>query len=1069
MKTSKLLFLAAISAAFASCSNDDLVSTNSANNTGLKGKLVETGLIGMGRDAGNAETRAYSVDGQFIWMPTLLDANGMMAPTRTNQRIGLAWTGLDNKNPEFSAATALSQKVYTNYEFEHIGWLDADATGPEFEECAPFGLINGAFINGEATPVADHAGTYNAQASIYQYAGGTAVGYPQGRYFSSVSSATANLNLGTGLFKTNNASVFEGEYLVYFPYTDKFTKGQILADQPWEYDIDVAKNRFTTLSEHAFAIGYIPHYNGGSEISKISTKTLSAFAGVKLYNYNSAQPADKNIKKVVLYSPTSGIIYQQDLDAAKCVDALKNGGAIGKDLYFESANKQTTNAVFASLTNSIAGTDYATITGTTSKPAAGMNVYFPVLPQTIADLKIILIDDQDKTCEISFANTAFTSGADCSKEINLYDYRNSFANNYMVVDEPTLLSALAMITNGTNGAALPGMNTIKMLKDIRLETVFSPQVGGKGYVAPVDRNNPTPEERLSVGYYIGTLQTLFFNKNITIDSDFNAKLTIASGQSLNLRSLNSDAKFTVNVDLEIEGMGCCGGAVGKLFVGGAKNNDTKAAFGNIDNYGALVLGTITNSKAVITVDKLVNKYDAAAIEKAGKRTDAATLGIGGITNTNVTIGTLENGGNIWVRPLIADIAQGVANQFTTKPIADTFTGLSLPLPTTRIINVTIGTLTNEVTRPSTGFLGGSILVDQYSIVNVNTSMDNKSDESLIQIIGTSASATDGRLDAKGAAVNAGTIDNTGVVNFTGSNLDNNGLFIDQTSGQVGGKKVNNGTATGTTTKYYAGDQTKYYSTDLGVEGIYVSQVHTDARMAFVLSDAVEYPSTVIVEILNSDQAGGVYNLAKYANDLAGKDVYVRANKQIAFKAYLGTGTPTALSTKSFGHCVEVFNGTLLAKDGILSTVHDVKVNSGATFLTSASTAGYPDTFVTIGRDLINNGITTHTAKLLTVTEDLTNTGTFTSNATFDVKDTINTSGTFTSTGTDNTAGAFSETAGSATFAAQTTTTISGRFDCTGGSFERLGLGGGNSYRATVNVGTLGATTGTTTSGWPTEM
>ena len=100
--------------------------------------------------------------------------------------------------------------------------------------------------------------------------------------------------------------------------------------------------------------------------------------------------------------------------------------------------------------------------------------------------------------------------------------------------------------------------------------------------------------------------------------------------------------------------------------------------------------------------------------------------------------------------------------------------------------------------------------------------------------------------------------------------------------------------------------------------------------------------------------------------------------------------------------------------------------------------------------------------------NIKNEGTLLSKSTFKVVNDIVTSGTFTSEGTDNTALNFTEKAGQVTFAAQTTTTITGTFNCFGGTFDRLGLDGTSQYRATVNVKELGVIEGTTSTAWPTE-
>lgn len=1044
MKRSKLLFVAAISASLVGCQDDTFVSSNSMTNGGMNGKLVEAGLLGIGRDA-NADTRAYSVDGRFIWMPTGLGADGKITAdpitgaSRSNQRIGFCWTGINTEHPEYSSASSLTQKVYSNYEFEHVGWLDIEAkNGPVTEECPPYKLTNGAYMIGEtgngdvATWAANPYTSSNGTGTKYQTSdnGKNALGSYSG----------GDLNLGSGLFKTNNADVFEGEYLVYFPYTDKFTKGQILATQPDHFDVDVTKNRFETLSRYAFAVGHVKHYAGGQSLSQINAKTLSSFAGVKLYNSNTTFTTTK-IKKVILYADESKFLFEQDLDASKCVDAIVNDKAFGANLYYDGKVdnpteliQDDTNAIYATLSSG--STKFATITtAVNSTEATALRVYFPVLPQTIQNLKVILVADNDQTYEYSAGAKEFKSSADCSVSIDLKNA--TFTNKYMVVDEETLFSALANIKD--NGSAT-SINTIQLLKDVKIEDVAS----------------HTP--------YVGTLNSLFFDKNINIMTNCGAGLFLAAGQNMNIKSLNADAKLTFNVNFTIEGAGCCGSKVARLAIGGTQANACKVDFNNkIVNNGALALANVFDQSTMININELENAYDEWAID-GSKMTDAAALFFLGNKSSVINISTLTNKGTIVAKPSSVEVTDNNTT-FTDKVSTSGYTVTGRP------INVTIGTLTNEVSLCKHQGLtaGGTIEIEKNTLINVTTKLENKSDAALIKIIGTSASATDGRLDVKGTSINAGTIDNTGVVNFTASSLDNNGLFIDQTSGQVGGKMIDNGkgAVSGKTTKYYAGDTNKYYATDLGYAGIYVSQVATVGRMAFVLDDAVEYPSTVIVEILGCDE--NFFNLAEYTNDLSGKDVYVKATQQIAFKSY--SGSPIVLAEKSFGHCVEVFSGAkLVAKDGILSTVKNVIVNENATFIASESTNGYPATTVTIGENLINYGATTHRSALLKAKNIMNEeTGAFTSKSTFEVTNDILTSGNFVSEGTNNKTLNFKETDGLTTFAAKTTTTVSGRFDCTGGQFERLGLDGGSTYRATVNVGTLGATDGTTSTAWPTEM
>lgn len=160
-------------------------------------------------------------------------------------------------------------------------------------------------------------------------------------------------------------------------------------------------------------------------------------------------------------------------------------------------------------------------------------------------------------------------------------------------------------------------------------------------------------------------------------------------------------------------------------------------------------------------------------------------------------------------------------------------------------------------------------------------------------------------------------------------------------------------------------------------------------------------------------------------------------------------------------------------DGLLSTVNNVFVETNANFIPKAKNEA-DKSEITIGGNLENAGTTTHGADILIIKQNLNNLAdaTFKSNKNFNVEGNVATFGTFDSKGAANkVVGNFTQDDVNSltTFAPQTTTTINGTFACFAGSFERLGLNGGNNYRATVNVGKLGATDGTTTTAWPTEM
>lgn len=1052
MKTNKILLFSLAAAMMAGCADDEYIINNGVNggSEGLNGKLVEAGLLGVARDNGDAETRVYSPEGKFVWMPTELGNGGVLTANRLNQKIGLCWTGRDADG--YGATEQLSEKVYTNYEFEHVGWLDQAASAPITNPCAVNELMNGAFIVGEGDPEASFEGDYTGGSEVvkarfnkYYY------GETEGRYSkTNHKESTGFLDLDRGVFKTNNASVFQGEYLVYYPYTKAFTKGQILANLPQTFTVDVTKDRYAAASDSSFSIGYIKQYNGGSSAAGLDAKTLNGFLIVKLYNasLSGSAAADKTIKKVVFYSESNGIVYRQDLNAKKCVEDLADNGEIDSkngELFIDNANKKVTNALVANMVTGV--TEGATIKGTKdgpTKPAEYTWVALPVLPQKIEGLKVILIDDEDKSLEIDMSTQGqIASYGTQIKEINLYG--QEFKNEYLAVDERSFISAMAKIKDSGSTSMEKDANKVKLLRDIEL-TLDSKELS----------------DYIGEDKYMGIYNSLFFNKNITIYSNANAKLTLKSGTKMHIKNLataiigvDNTPVLTVNVPMVIEGTECCGQKVAKLSIGGARNvaqTCTVVLNKGIENRGTLALGNNAEGYSSISIKGgLKNVYDSY-VGTRGLTTDAATVYLlGGHTsgNASISIDEVENDGNIYSWASAVDIWTGPYVQ----KFANDNTG------STRVVNSTIGTLVNN----------NVVEIGERTLMTVDSKFENSAD-ALVKTYGQSYSATDGRLDVKAtSSVNAGVMDNNGVVNFTGTNMKNSGLFIDQLSGQVGGKYVDNGTGTGCEMAY--GGLT--YKTDLLVEGIYVSKVATTARMQFALTDAVESNSVNVLEILDCENEY-YYNLAVVdpQDKLKGKDVYINSENVITFKSWEQGESGKIAVANSFGHCVTVRSGkTLQVMDGLLSTVNNVVVETGANFIPKANNEA-DKSEITIGGNLENAGTTTHGADILIVKKDLVNYAKFTSNNNFNVEGNVSTSGTFDSKGAENkVVGNFTQddVKSSTTFAPQTTTTINGTFACFAGSFERLGLNGGNNYRATVNVGKLGATDGTTTTAWPTEM
>lgn len=1040
----------AVAAMLASC-NDDFQNIESNVAEGGKGKLVEAGLLGVTPTANEAATRAFNPVGGFVWMPEAVDpASGSLTAQRLNQKVGLCWTGVNTGNAQYGAIDAAGTNVYTNYEYEHVGWMFSTAAELDFDECTGE-LINGAYIVGEGTPEAEFNGSYATGLRWNKYYYGAQEGKKYG--------TSDALNLGSGVFKTDNASVFEGQYIVYFPYTDKFTKGAIVANTPdkfeaYSHDVD----HFAESSKYGFQVGYINHYEGGNRSTNFQTENYTNYLQIK---DASITINDTKIKTVIVYSPTQGIIYEACIDAASIISA-RQAGDITKVKQVEPEKNKVTNAVYANL---VEGGDIATI-------SSGETLcLLPMIPQTVDDLVVILINENDKSQYYSIGQTELVAGQVTKVNVAIHD--NPWKNEYYAVDEPTFASALNKInTNGSDDAD-PAANVITILRDIDMHSGNDTKYATTGQISVA--------------------------KNITVKADqynASAKITITAGDgwytTRTIEATAADKTLTVNVPVVVEGYGCCASDAAVLNIGGADDTyKDNVIFGkDVTNYGTTNVGN-AGITTVLFKGNVNNIWDtdyaqAQGYSKGSKErnliTDAAKLNFNANLAANVqsiTIeGKLTNEGTVTVN---SNYALGSANTEGNRTLKAVINSID-----------NIGVLVPGKTKAESDadIIGGDIKISKNAIVSVPTTIDNKNIWSYIYVAGQGNSdTTDGRLDVKtaGSSANKGTIENDGVINLLGGSLDNTaGLFIDNLTGQVGGIPVDNGSAPADyVTYFYKGIEGENdYMTDLK-SGIFVAKTATNDRMAFIINDAVESKSAVVIEVVGVEATPGYYNFSMpiyKGKDLRNYDVRINAATEIPFIAAETNTAGQYIATKSVGHCLDIYSDLKLGSSNALNVEKNVFVREGNTLNLTANIAEF-----NIGKDLtveatatvntvLKTANTVSELNVMNVMNDIKNYGdinskrNFTVGRDFRIYKTGNLDSDGIENGTPNVVTRDFVLAGKAAFARYTTTIVKGTF--TSGSesqFVREGLGSSDVYRATVNVGTLGTTAGSATGGWPTQM
>lgn len=343
-----------------------------------KGILVEVGSnFAIAASKGNdAETRAYDKDGKFVWLPQETDPSTGAATLPAT--LGLCWTGINNVNAEGSALAVTDHRVFTNYKFEHKGWLYEGESVPDYDICTKNQIKNGEFLpSGDGAPAATwNSPTYKA------------------------STGGKKLDLGTGFFKSNLGTIYQGEYIVYFPYSDSFFNSPIVATAPKTVELSglpVAvkgtdgkvshdANSYAAMSKYGFNVGYSYNMDGGVETQSFTTKSLSGGVVVRLTN--SAESLASNITTVTLYSKNKQFILKQELSAAAIKAAGNDGKKYGKDFYYGEPLETSKTVV-------------AKVGSLAPEKKQYVDIVIPVLPASIDDLKVLLTNEDNKTAEVT--------------------------------------------------------------------------------------------------------------------------------------------------------------------------------------------------------------------------------------------------------------------------------------------------------------------------------------------------------------------------------------------------------------------------------------------------------------------------------------------------------------------------------------------------------------------------------------------------------------------------------------------------------------------------------------------
>ena len=576
-----LLGALALPLAFAACTNDDFESINNNESQALNGETIELpenfALVGAKQ---NADTRAGMVEDQFGfdrlgWFPVAETLNETTILDEKNwDHIGLAWAGTSNDG-----------KVYTNYDFTHYGWLNNDATAPNYDNCNDNVLTNGVWFTGDIAQ-ANQFVKWNASAETQ-----VADFYVTDHYeFNKSTFTAAGVGANRGLFRTSFGTIFGGNYVVYYPYNpdlkdidylkaispSRFTNAEnAVKNINVKYDGDYK----SALAPELFNIGRTS-IEGGTQAAEFRLDQLSGMIAVDVRN-DSGDPIN-DITSVALYAKEGGFYTSVSLDANKI--ATKDDVTKGAALYVNDGKAETTATLISTAADASNGVDLTDDTYT--------RFTFAALPTTIDEYIVIVQDKEGNSYAEEGSNLVIPAGAWADKITITLTKALSSAELY-AYDEASFETALAKAN------AYGNKSTINLLGAVELTKSYG------------------------------------INANVTVEAMTANDKLIITRQKTNQVILSAFKGSTLDCDVDIQGVGCCG-----LYPGLLNMNGNLAANRTINNFGSkIVFGKYATSGNKVT--SIIYGTINNTIDKEDEAETPSSIEIGKYTTVSL-YGTLNN-------------------------------------------------------------------------------------------------------------------------------------------------------------------------------------------------------------------------------------------------------------------------------------------------------------------------------------------------------------------------------------------------------------------------------------------
>lgn len=385
----------------------------------------------------DAETGAFV--NKFLPIYGSSSTNLEVAADLEAQAVGLCWLGQG----------AVGTDVYTNYQFHHFGWLKKGETEADVDNCVPAKLYNGALYD-EIT--LSTASTVGDEADVTKFSITTTTPVDKTSW-----NASTDLNYNSGVYKTENKSIFGGQYIVYYPYNKDFKDAGTIpavAKTNWEAPVDAGTVKgwmAPEIGKETFRYSAPVTIEGGNKAANFGLYNLSAIVQLRLATA-AGELTSASIDQIVLYSASEKLLKKAYLAADKIA-----AGATGADLY---ASTEGTKTIVATPTTAISF-------NAQGKPST--SAYITVLPTTVDDLVAFVHNSADgKWAQISLGNTEFKAG--WAKRLDIVVKAADFTSDYIAVDEASLTASLGAARTAAGPSAPYIPQTITVIGDITLAT-----------------------------------------------------------------------------------------------------------------------------------------------------------------------------------------------------------------------------------------------------------------------------------------------------------------------------------------------------------------------------------------------------------------------------------------------------------------------------------------------------------------------------------------------------------------------------------------------------------------------